>query len=411
MSGQASELRLYIQAIRSRLWMVAIVVVIAIGGAFWRAGRTPASFTATATMLVTAPAVTPAPSITGGDASAGPSASTVTADILQLIPSRPIAERVARRLDLASPSEVQRALSTTLMRGTSIVRISATTRDADLAANMANVTAEEFVSFFRDTNRASISETRRFVEDQLRTARSRLEASEYAIQSFKESRQMPSIAAATTQIQSALATSQTDLESAVLAHRENEVRLAAVRTRLQREQPTVVASRSTSDNPVFRRYQDRLVELEIQRASFAQQYTPQHPRMEQITREMADLRSRLTTEVRTAIAEEVTVNNPLHARLLDQIVGFEVERSAVSARVEALQTTLRRRQSAAMSIPAAETAFNRLLRENRVLESNYTMLSSRYQEMLLRENLAGHFPAALHVIEAATAPTDRKSVV
>ena len=279
MSGQASELRLYIQAIRSRLWMVAIVVVIAIGGALWRDGRTPASFTATATMLVTAPAVTPAPSITGGEASASPSASTVTADILQLIPSRPIAERVAKRLDLASPSEVQRALSTFIARGTSLVRISATTHNPELAANMANVTAEEFVSFFRDTNRASISETRRFVEDQLRTARSRLEASEYAIQAFKESRQMPSIAAATAQIQSALAASEADLEAALLTQRENDVRLTAVRSRLQREQPTIVGSRSISDNPVFRRYQDRLVELEIQRASLTQQYTAQHPRM------------------------------------------------------------------------------------------------------------------------------------
>ena len=99
------------------------------------------------------------------------------------------------------------------------------------------------------------------------------------------------------------------------------------------------------------------------------------------------------------------MNNPLHSRLVDQVASHEADRAAVAARVEALQTSLRRRQSAAMSIPAAETAFNRLVRENRVLESNYTMLSSRYQEMLLRENLAGHFPAALHVIEAATAPT------
>ncbi len=405
MSAQASELRLYLQAIRSRLWIVAIVVAVAIGGAYWRAGRAPANYTATATMLVTAPVVTPAPPITGADDSFRPTTSMVTADILQLIPSRPIAERVARRLELSSPSEVQGALSATTVRGTSLVRISASTRNPDLAANMANLTAEEFVAFFRETNRASISETRRFVEEQLRAARSRLEASEYAIQAFKENRQLPSIAAATAQIQSALSTSQSDLDAAMLAHRENEVRLATVRARLQREQPIIVASRSTSDNPVFRRYQDRLVELEIQRASLAQQYTPQHPRMEQIVREIADLRGRLTAEVRTAIAEEVTMNNPLHARLLDQIVGYEVDRAAVSARVVALQTTLRRRQAAAMSIPAAETEFNRLTRETRVLESNYTMLSNRYQEMLLRENIAGHFPAALQVIEAATAPS------
>ncbi len=404
MSAQTVEFGQYIQAIKGRLWLVAIFVVVALGAAYWRAGRAPASYTATATMLVTAPVVTPVPPVAGGDATSfNPGSGTVTADILALLPSRPIAERVARRLELSSPSEVQRALSATPARGTSLVRISATARNPELAADIANVTAEEFVAFFRETNRASVSEARRFVEEQLKMASARLAASERAIQAFKESRQIVSVATATAQIQAAVSTSQAELDAAILALRENDVRLAATRARLQREQPIIVASRSTSDNPVFRRYQDRLIELEVQRVTLGQTYTPQHPRMEQINRESADLRSRLTAETRTAIAEEITVNNPIHARLLDQIVNHEVERTALAARVEAFQVTLRRRAAAALTIPAAETEFNRLVRENHILESNYTTLSSRYQEILLRENLAANFPAALRVVEPAAA--------
>ena len=405
MSAQAGEFRLYIEAIKSRLWLVAIIVVVAIGAAFWRAGSASVNYVATATLFVTAPIFIPAPAVTGsGESSSLPSGGNVTGDILALIPSRPIAERVARRLELPSPSAVQQSLSATPVRGTSLIKIGATAQNGEQAANIANVTAEEFVSFFRETNRASIAETRRFVEEQLRMARTRLEASERAIQAFKESRQMASLAAETAQIQAAVSTNQRELDAALLTLRENEVRLATARFRLQREQPIIVGSRSISDNPVFRRYQDRLIELEIQRLTLGQTYTPQHPRMEQINRESVDLRSRLTGETRTAIAEEVTVNNPIHARLLDQIVNYEVERTALGARAEALQVTLRRRTAAALTIPAAETEFNRLTRENRILESNYTTLSTRYQEILLRENLAGNFPAALQLIEAAVPP-------
>jgi uncharacterized protein involved in exopolysaccharide biosynthesis len=266
------------------------------------------------------------------------------------------------------------------------------------------VTAEEFVAFFRETNRASVVEARRFVEEQLRLARERLEGSERAIQRFKESRQMASLAAETAQIRGAMASAQADLDAAQLALRENTVRLTSARSRLQQEQPTIVASRSTMDNPVFRRYQDHLVALEIQRATLAQTYTPQHPRMEQVSREIAEMRSRLTSEARTAIAEEITMNNPIHARLLEQIANYEVERAALTARVEALRVMVGRRTAVAMTIPSAETEFNRLTRENRILEAEYTTLSGRYQEFLLRENLAGHYPASLLVVEAATPP-------
>ena len=39
---------------------------------------------------------------------------------------------------------------------------------------------------------------------------------------------------------------------------------------------------------------------------------------------------------------------------------------------------------------ATEAEFTRLMRENRILEANYTMLATRYQDLLLRENEAGY---------------------
>jgi hypothetical protein len=59
---------------------------------------------------------------------------------------------------------------------------------------------------------------------------------------------------------------------------------------------------------------------------------------------------------------------------------------------------------AAGAVPAAEAEFNRLTREQRVLENNYITLSTRHQEIVLRENMAGFFPASVHVIEAALPP-------
>lgn len=405
MSDQLPELNQYVRAVISRLWLVAILVILAVGAAYWRAGRAPDQYSATATLLVTAPVITPSPPVAdGGDPSFRPTAVVVTNDILNLITTYPIASRVAERLGLPSPGAVQTAITAESIRGTSLIRVAAVAGSPELAADLANTTAKEFVAYFRETNRASMAEVRRFTEIQLAQARARLEASERAIQAFKERRQMPSVPDAASQIMAQAASIRVELDNAVTARRENEARLQAAQARLAQEEPTLVSSRATTDNPVFRRLQARLVDLELQRMQLSQVYTAQHPRMEQITREIADVRTRLTTEAQTTVGEEVISNNPIRARLLSDIVTLEAERAAIGARIQALQTVQRQRAAAAGAIPSAESEFNRMEREHKVLEANYTALSSRHQEILLRENQAGFFPASLQLIEAARPP-------
>ncbi len=406
MSGQTNEFGLYIQAIKSRFWLVLLLVVIGVGAAYWAIGRRPSAYTATATVMVTAPVIMPAPPAGAdrADTSFRQTSATTVNDILALMDSRPIASRVARRLDLSGPGIVQRSVRAVPERGTSLVRVLATSRNPERAANMANATAEEFIAYFRETNRNAVSETRRFVEEQLALSRARLEQSERALQGFRENRRILSPTEASSRALTAVSTVETEIETATRTLRETEARLGAARERLARERPTTVTQRATTENPVFRQIQGHLVDLEIRRAQMAQIYTPAHPRMEAISKEIADVRNRMLAEARTMVGEEVTAVNPIHTRLLGDMVTLDVERAAINARIEALQYTLRRRQQEIQSLPSAETEFNRLTRENRILESNYTTLSHRYQELLLRENEAGFSPASVQLIEAAAPP-------
>jgi succinoglycan biosynthesis transport protein ExoP len=411
MAEQKIEFKQYVQAVLKRFWLVVLMIAFAVGAAYmWptplsTAGRAPAQYTASTTLLLAAPPLQLAPDATGqGDASFRPNQSAVANDIAQLISSRTLAGRVAERLDISNPATVQRSISAAPVRGSSLLRVTATSRSPERAAAVANVASEELIAYFRETNRASMSEARRFVGEQLAQARARLDASDRAIEAFKQSRGMVSVETVRGQLMSAVASGTTAIDDATTAMRETEARLAAAHARLRREQPVMVSSRATSDNPVFRRFQDRLTDLELQRATLSQTYTTQHPRLETLAREITEVRSKLITEARTSIAQEVTATNPIHTRLVSDIVGLEVERAAAAARLSALQTVQRRREAAVTVIPSAETEFNRLVRENGVLVTNYTTLSTRYQDMLVRENQAGFYPASLQIIEAATLP-------
>ena len=406
MSGLASELSQYVQAIRNRLWLVALLVIVAVGAAHWVVGRTPIQYTAAATLLIRGPVIAPSPTLTSGAGEgSGERASSVSNDIAYLIGSRPIAERVAKRLHLPNVESVQRAIWVDTPRNTSLMRVSASSRSPEQAAELANVAAGEFVAYFSEMNRAGVTEMRRFLEDQLAQARARLEASERALLAFRETRTgFRSPTEAVGRAASAVDTVQSQLEAAMQERQVTEARLSAVRERLAREQPVIVASQTTTENPTFRQFQTHLVSLEIQRTQLAQIYTPQHPRLDQVDREIAEVRRRLLNETRTMVGEEVTQNNPVHARLLSDAVNLQLELAVIGARIEVLQSTQRRRQAELMSIPSVEAEYNRMMRENRILEANYTMLASRYPQIVLRENEAGFLPASLQLIEAATPP-------
>lgn len=410
MSGPLGEFGQYVQAVTRRWWLVALTVVLAVGGAYVAIGRAPTRYSATATLMLTAPVVVAAPPaiLTPGEGAAAPlrpSMAVVANDAINLLTSRPVADRVTQRLNLSSPNVVRRNVTATQVRGTSLIRVTASGNARQRAAEIANAVSEEFIAYFRETNRAGVTETRRFVEQQMSRARVQLEAAERRLQALQESRNAPIPTTAASTAMGAVDAAQREYDAAAAMRREVEARLAAAQTRLQREAPLTLASRSTIDNPFFRQIQTHLVDLELTRANLSQTYTPQHPRMEQINREITDVRGRLMHEARTAVAEEVTQNNPTHLRLVSDIVTLEVDRAAASARVQALQQTLGRRRAETSTMPALLNDVNRLQREIGIQEANYRSLSSRYQDLLLRENEAGFYPAGLQIIEPATAPS------
>ncbi len=414
MSGPLGEFGQYFQAVTRRWWLVALTVVLAVGGAYVAIGRAPTRYSASTTLMLVAPIVIAAPPAVltpgeGAGAPIRPSLAVVANDAINLITSRPVAERVARRPELAGPNfgpgVVRRNVTATQVRGTSLIRVTATARERQRAADIANAVTDEFITYFRETNRGGVTEARRFVEQQLTRSRGQLDAAERRLQALQESRGAPIPTTAASTAMGAVDAARREYDAAATVRREVEARLTAARGRLQRENPLMLASRSTIDNPFFRQIQTHMIELELTRANLAQVYTPQHPRMEQVNREITDVRGRLMREARTSIGEEVTQNNPTHARLMSDIVTLEVDQAATSARAQAMQQTLQRRQTEMNGIPSLLTDTTRLQREISIQEANYRSLSARYQDLLLRENEAGFYPAGMQVIEPATAPS------
>jgi uncharacterized protein involved in exopolysaccharide biosynthesis len=403
MENQAS-FKHYVRAVRKRWWILALLAVIAVSGVYFRFGNTAPGYSASAIVMVTSSPLTSAPTgvTQGAPTQFASNQLAVMSNISELLNTRVIAERIARRLSRSDISRIQNSVTAVPPRSSNLLRIEATAATPKAAAELANGAATELSNFFRETNAADARRAREFVQQQLAEVRQRLDSSDRALVAAR--RNPTNAEGAANSIVSTYYSALTAVDESRIALREVEGRLKASVDRLSREAPTLISETTLLDNPAYRQIEARLTDLEIERAQLQPVYTPSHPRMRQLQGQIDAMRTRLAAEAQTQVGREVRTPNPTHSRLVGDIVTLQIERAATTARLAGQEANLRNHRAAVTALPTSQAMVTRLVRENQILDGRYRFLASQYQEALLRENLASFFPAGLQLVEAATAP-------
>ncbi|MDQ7827848.1 MAG: hypothetical protein QN158_10405 [Armatimonadota bacterium] len=404
--GEQSATGQYLKAIKRRWWIPVLLAAVAVVGVYYRMGAVPPVYQASTVLLVTAPPLMP-PEVPGAEAGAAAGAfratriDAVEADVRELLRTRVLAERVGRRAGRADIAEVQRSLTVTNPRDTNLIRIQARASTPAAAAGLANAAARELIGYFRQANSHDAREARRFIETQRGEVLERLQAVERRLLRLQG---LATIEGAPGAIVGRYYEALGELDNTRRTIRELDARLAAASRRLGRESSTRVSETARLDNPVFRQIQSRLVELEMQRIELSQQYTDAHPRMQQLAAQIDEMRRRLATETETLVGRQVLAPNPIHERLVGDLVNLQVERAGAVARAQALEADVQRRRAAVQALPGIQARLGALMREHEILQNNYRLLSERLQEAVLRENVAAYFPTGLQVVDPAVAP-------
>jgi len=128
-----SDLSLIAETIRRRIWVVVVCLVVAIAGSVLLTLREEKQYSATSALLLR-------PS-----AAVEPQRTVETN--LQLLSVPAIAHRTAEKLGDLTDGEVSAAISASQQGDSDIIRIKATTTDPNRSAEIANLFAEEFISF------------------------------------------------------------------------------------------------------------------------------------------------------------------------------------------------------------------------------------------------------------------------
>ncbi|MGH2395635.1 MAG: GumC family protein [bacterium] len=358
---QEVTLRDYINLVRRRYWIVFATLVIASGmatgismvrGHVYRASTTLATYKNPPRVLLdrTERAADDIPIFADQAAAQAPDILTLT----QLIESDIVREGAVTRLTpivgLDAAKAIVKGLSALPVADTQLVRISIEYTEPGAAALGANAIAESVIDMNLKARRRQVTETRRFIKEQLALAQEKLQASEAAQVAFKNRHGDVSLAEDTTLKLRRLA----DLET----------QRVAVRLPRMEEQSLILG------------LQRQLAALEVDRYGLRQTFTEKHPQL-------------ITTE-----AKIVETQRRLDAELARS-------RQADRSREQALTAAINRYEEQLQQVPPREAELARITRNVKEAEQIYLLLSGKLQQTLIAEASIG---SSIQVVDVAKVP-------
>jgi capsular exopolysaccharide synthesis family protein len=310
----------------------------------------------------------------------------------EVIRSFPVLEEVARELALvpadASPEDrrsaaylqaiyaLQQRIKATQEGATNILKIIAASEDPQTAERTANAVASAYRAENIKTRNRIVTDSRRFVEEQLAGLESRLKHSEEALRDFKERE------------------GQVFLNEEARAALETFTRLEADYNRVVRQreetvkQVEVVERRETigdkADDRIFTEeptallsvLNARLLDLNQERANLLINYTPEHPQVKELDRKILTVKTQMAQELRSKI-------------------------KTLTDREEALKIQIDKDRERYFSYPKAAIELSRLERDVKVNSDLYATLKIKHQELLIK---SAEQIEEVTIIEPAVAP-------
>lgn len=350
-------LRDYLELAQRRYWIIMAALAVALGAAVG-VSLTPAPIYRTSTTLATDKTPPLVLMDTAGEFSLFPEQAAAqapdVATLTQLIWSDVVREGAVTRLTPTLGRSAANAaiggMSVQPVEDAQIVRINVEYTEPKAAALVANAIADSVIDMNLRARRRRITETRRFISNQLAVARGKLQASEVALVAFKDRHGDVSLA------------EDTSLKLQRLA--ELEAQRVSVRLPRLEEQSLAVG------------LQRQLATLEIDLHGQRQSLTAKHP-------------ARITTE----------------ARIVETKRRLETElsrsRKAERSRDQAITRAIKQYEKQLQRVPPLESELARFTRNLKEAEQIYLLLSTKLQHAHVAEASIG---SAIQVVDVAKVP-------
>jgi uncharacterized protein involved in exopolysaccharide biosynthesis len=159
-------------------------------------------------------------------------------------------------------------------------------------------------------------------------------------------------------------------------------------------------------NPAMQSIKERITTLQLEHAKLSSRYDPQSQVMKNIDGELAALRSRLTQENPTLIGSITSEPNPLKQNFMQSIEQTEVKIAGLEASIKRLRSQTTAIEEQLKSLNAGEDQLEVIERERKIAEQNYFTYTKRREEARISEEFDRRRIANISILSPPVRPIE-----
>ena len=293
------------------------------------------------------------------------------------------------------------SITTTPVRDTQILKVSVKGRSPQEAANRCNVLVETFLNRLATLSQDEQKSVREFIGIRLGDMKKELDKAETALADYKTVHKITSPSdEAKAMMDTLVNLDKVEADNAVKTIAA-QAELDTANKQLAAESPGFIAS-----SPLIEQLKGKIADLEVQKMIQLQQYTPKHPQVLATQAAIDEARRNLNAEAERIATANAPSSNPVHTGLLQAKIQAEADSEAGQAQKAAIRNEVDQRMLKLGQLPEKEYKLTRLLRDAKVTEQIYIMMSQRYEEARINEVMT---PRDVQVVDEADVPETKIS--
>jgi polysaccharide biosynthesis transport protein len=219
--------------------------------------------------------------------------------------------------EMAAVGALQGSLSVEPVRNSRLVYLHAVHTDPEMAARIANATADAFIAMAIERRLESSSYAKTYLQDQIQATKAKLEESERRLNLYTRQKQILSLDEKTDVVNQ----TYTDYASALVKAEQERIKAEALFQEV-RNNPNKIPA--TLDSKMVQVYKEQQAKLENEYQQGLAIYKPEFPKMVQLKLQIADVEKKLREEIRaygTAIQAQYEAALKHEALLRDKLAS------------------------------------------------------------------------------------------
>ncbi|MGB3478224.1 MAG: polysaccharide biosynthesis tyrosine autokinase [bacterium] len=302
--------------------------------------------------------------------------------------------------------ELQNTTSAGQIKNTYLVLLKTKSCSPELAADIANTLAYEYINYSLATIREVAKSSKEFIETQIQAFGGELNKAEEKLRQYKEKTGIFLLDESAKEIISSLAQFEVEREKAVVELHEVESAIASLEDELAKDEATygvykMMASYPTiAKSPIIIALRERLKSLEEKRQKLLQD-SEKIQGLSEVESNIEKAEEELKQVTKKIVLAGPSIQDPIFRSIISQIINRETQAMALHSRMGALNNIISRHNWRLKQLPVAEVNLAQLERQKMANEEIYTMLLGKLEESKIAEAMQ---ISEARIIDIATVP-------